>query len=66
MSQEELLKEVNVLLRYEGLDVAESLDEALEFLAEIDVNLEARAERARSMASTIRSRLEAIKYGDED
>ncbi|MND11883.1 hypothetical protein D3C87_347900 [compost metagenome] len=61
MSQEDLLKEVNVFLRDEGLDVAESLDEAMGSLSEID--MEAWTDRARSMAATIRARLEAKAEG---
>ncbi|MNJ81403.1 hypothetical protein D3C77_801970 [compost metagenome] len=48
-------------MRDEGLDVAESLDEAMGSLSEID--MEAWTDRARSMAATIRARLEAKAEG---
>lgn len=59
-----LLGEVNSLLSYEGVDPADSLDEALDRLAEVDVNLETRGERARGMASRVRTMLDAIEHGD--
>ncbi len=61
-----LLQQVNSILRNEGADPAGSLEEALEKLAEVDVNLESRAERARGIASQVRAKLEAIEFGDED
>jgi regulator of PEP synthase PpsR (kinase-PPPase family) len=61
-----LLQQVNLILRNEGVDPVSSLNEALDRLSEIDVNLESRAERARSMASQVRTRLDAIEFGDED
>lgn len=49
------------MLSDEGLDVAESLGEALESMSEID--MEAWTERARGMAAAIRARLEAKTEG---